>query len=207
MTKQAIWVYKEKMEDAMKIDEMTLKLCYLFLSVDQTITKDRMSRFEEIGDAYSAFDREKQGIIDICERYISESLNNNRYSVIWDGINEVTKRDSDSALSYSPLSNKTGQKECMWLIVCLAWYDGNCSENEKKIINNLANKWRIEKSVLLEMEDTAITLCEIDKYSSWIKTTNDPYDYVAAVINELNKNQNEITANIFETINDFGNAN
>jgi hypothetical protein len=188
----------------MRIDEMTLKLCYLFLSVDNDITKDGMSKFDEIGKGYSDFNDEREAIISDCEEYIREFTGrNDRYSVIWNGINEITKRDTDSALSYSPLSNSFGQKECMWLIVCLAWYDGECSHNKKKIIANLSRKWGIEKSIMLEMEDTAITLCEIDKYRSWIKGGNDSYASVTAAIRELDKNQREIADNMFETINDF----
>jgi hypothetical protein len=186
----------------MKIDENTLKLCYLFFSLDKTISKDNLSRFQEIGHHSSLPGLNEEVIISECEQIIAISSSDlNRFAVISEAIKAIAQPNESNALSFSPLSNRSGQLECLWLLECLSWQDGESSENENKIIYGLASQWKINETMLLEIEDTARTLYEIDNYRSFLKTTNEPDETLKVLFQELDKNQSEIIDNIFETIN------
>jgi hypothetical protein len=185
----------------MKIDENTLKLCYLFFSLDKTISKDNLSRFKEIGRHSGLPGFNEEAVISECEQIIAISSSDlNRFSVISEAIKAIAQPNESNAFSFSPLSNRSGQRECLWLLECLSWYDGESSENEKKIIHSLVSQWKIDEAIFLEIEDTARTLYEIDNYRSFLKRTHEPDKILKVLFQELDKNQSEIIDNIFETI-------
>jgi hypothetical protein len=186
----------------MKIDENTLKLCYLFLSLDKTISKDNLEKFTEIGMNYNSFESKKKELISECEQIIGLSISEyDRFAVISTAIKEIALPNESNAFSFSPLSNRSGQRECLWLLECLLWQDGNGSENEKKIIRSLAEQWKIDEAMVHEMEDTARTLYEIDNYRSFLKTSHEFYSDLNRLSRELDKSQNEIIDSMFETLN------
>jgi thymidylate synthase len=186
----------------MKIDKNTLKLCYLFLSLNKAISKDNLLRFNEIARNSNLPQSAQEEIISNCEKLIEASLSErNRFTVIFEAIKEITRPNESSVLSFSPLSNRSGQRECLWLLECLSWQAGTSAENEREIIRSLAVQWKIDEAMILEMEDTARTLYEIDSYRSFLKNTNEHYDTINALLQELDKSQSEIIGNMFETIN------
>jgi hypothetical protein len=186
----------------MKIDENILRLCYLFFSLDKTISKDNLSIFKEICHNSGLPEFNEEAIISECEQIIAmNSPDYDRFAVISEAIKVITEPNESNALSFSPLSNRSGQRECLWLLECLAWQDGESSENEKKIIHRLASQWKIDGDVLLEIEDTAQTLYEIDNYRSFLKTTHESAETLKILFQELDKNQSKLIDNIFETLN------
>jgi hypothetical protein len=171
--------------------EPILKAAYFFLSLDRPISEADIKKIDELGSNVEGYSGIKKSIFNECEKILSRSLDDNdRFDVIME---EILKTGN---ASFVDLPKEAGQKRCLWILVNLALYDGMYSENEKKIIRSLMRKWEIDKSILIEMEDSAETLVEVDKNRSWIKTTNYPYDYVDSVVKEMDKNQHELTNNI-----------
>lgn len=196
-------------------DEKKLKICYLFLSLEEPMTEANLLKFTQMGENFSGFEESKDAIIAECNQVIDESSDSDeRYDVV---IARKINKLVDSMFDYSSggmftaivaagfgnktMTRETEQKQLLWMLESLAWYDGKCTANEKRIIRDFMSKWGIDKSVLLEMEDTAETLFMLDNYRTWIKTTGESYDYVNSVIQELDKNQKDISDNIAYTIN------
>jgi hypothetical protein len=192
------------------------KIAYLFLSLEGEIDKEGLKKFDMLGEKYSNWDAERGDIIGQCKKILSEVPGQaNRLLSILGEINEV----AHTSLTESPLlpiigglglgfglynlgkPSQSKRKNCLWVLVNLAFYDNQYTANEKQLISNLALKWSIDKSVLSEMEDTAETLIDLDNHRTWIKTTKDSYDYINSVVTELDKNQNELTKNLSEIIN------
>jgi hypothetical protein len=186
----------------MKIDVNTLKICYLFLSIDNAISEDDLLRFREIGKNSDLIDSHERAIISECEQIIAVSISrSDRFFVISEAIKVIIQPNESNAFSFSPLSNRLGQRECLWLLECLSWQDGESSENEKRVMRDLASRWKIDDSMLLEMEDTARTLYEIDNYRSFLETINEPVGAHNVLFHELYNGQKKIIENIFDTIN------
>jgi hypothetical protein len=145
---------------------------------------------------------EVQECISKCENYINQFSSNNRADKVCASIHEITRHGSSAAHELSALNRRSGQLECFLILTCLAWYDGQCSVSQNKILTALAEKWKVEKSVAAELEDTARTLYDIDTYRSFLRNTkNESYGFVESSLKELEKNQKEIIGNAFEIIN------
>jgi hypothetical protein len=174
-------------------DQGKLKIIYLFLSLEKTIDSRGIEKFKEAGKVFDGFDDAKEEIIKDCNSLIAQSFDNeDRFDVISEGICKIAE------LCF--YSNSSIQKECLWSLVNLAFYDGDYSDTERKLLRTLMRKWGIDKSVLLEMEDTAETLVALDTHRNWIKSTHYSYDYINSIVIELDKNQDEITKNLIQTI-------
>jgi hypothetical protein len=171
--------------------EPILKVAYFFLSVERPISETDIKKIDELGSTVEGYDGIRKSLFNECEKVLSQSFDDtDRFDVIMEGILKTGNA------SFAGLPKEAEQKRCLWILVNLALYDGVYSETEKKLIRSLMRKWEIDKSILIEMEDSAETLIEVDKHRSWIKTTNYPYDYVDSVVKEMDKNQHELANNI-----------
>jgi hypothetical protein len=176
-------------------DEKKQKICYLFLSLDEPMTEAHLLKFTKMGENFSGFTESKDGIIAECNRVIGKSIDSDdRYDVISEEIIKIAD------LLYIPGQFVKEKKQRLWMLETIAWYDGTCTVNEKKLIRALMRKWEIDPSVLVEMEDTAETLVALDNYRNWIQT-KEPYLFVDSVVKALDKNQTEIGGHIAYTIN------
>jgi Fe-S-cluster-containing hydrogenase component 2 len=187
------------------VDNQLLKMYYLFLSVDEPMSERNGLKFNQIGETIADFEKNKTKVINECEQMLENR--NDRINVVFDWMTKFVDENtiSDDNGYYWEMSDKLfkgkkSQLENLWIIVCLALYDGNYSADEQKILNMLIQKWNIDKSVFLEMEDTALTLYEMDNYRNWLKLTGEPYDLVNSLLSELDKNQKDISENISEII-------
>ena len=63
----------------------------------------------------------------------------------------------------------------------------------------IVRKTNIDKAIFLEMESSILTLMDIEKELTWIKTTNKPYLTIEAMVNELMDRKNVI----FESVKDL----
>jgi hypothetical protein len=175
-----------------------LKVAYLFLSLDNKVDKTALRKIDELGNDMDNYSDKKDKIIGECEDLISQSFDStDRYDVIFEGINKIVGNSSNQPFGLlGHPKDYVDKKQCLWILVNLAYFDGSYTDSERKLIRALVRKWEIDKSILIEMEDTAETLIELNKHKTWIKTTNYPYDYVAGVIKEMDKNQEELSSNI-----------
>ena len=77
--------------------------------------------------------------------------------------------------------------------------DGNYDETERRILKYVVRKLNIDKAVFLELENSIVTLLDLEKELQWIKTTDRPYLTIEARVNELTKRQ----AVIFDSVKDL----
>jgi hypothetical protein len=171
--------------------DLILKIAYFFLSVDRPINETDIKKIDELGNGIEEYAKIKEAIFGECDKALSQSFDDDdRFDVVLEGILKAEKTSSVGWVE------KAVQKKCLWVLVNLAFYDGSYTENEKRLIRSLMRKWEIDKSILVEMEDSAETLVDLDRHRTWIKTTNYPYEHLDAVVKELDKNQHELVNNI-----------
>lgn len=106
-------------------DEKKQKICYLFLSLDETMTDANLLKFTQVGENFEGFKEVKDAIIEECNRIIDQSIDSeDRYDVIYEEINNIVG---------SLNMDEAERKQLLWLLETLAWYDGKCTANEKKL--------------------------------------------------------------------------
>jgi hypothetical protein len=181
-------------------DEQKLKIAYLFLAIDGQTDEALLSNFDLLGQKFDDFASARGKIIRWGKQSLTQSIDGkDRDDVISE---KIIKLADPQPYSYPVhfAKDKAECKQCLWMLVNLAWHDGGCSDKKKKLLRTLMRKWNIDKSVLLEMEDTAETLSILDHYRTWVKTTEEPYGFIDAVVKELDKNQQEIAENIADLV-------
>ena len=87
----------------------------------------------------------------------------------------------------------------VWDLLTVAYSDEQYDEAERKLLKYIVRKTNIDKAVFLEMESSILTLMDIEKELTWIKTTNKPYLTIEAMVNELMDRRNVI----FESVKDL----
>lgn len=175
---------------------LQLKIYYFFMLVDGKCTKDELVKFETICKSLKVNADGKREAISFCEKAIHIENSDNSAQVIRE-IKKLLKNESSSFLFYGSLKyDKKVQTRVIWTLINLGYADVNYSESEKRIVSFLADCWDLNSVVFADMYDTAETILALTKQKEWLKTTNKSYDAIAAGINEINKNIEQMFKNI-----------
>ena len=162
-----------------------LTLIYYLMASDNVITDDEKNNFVLIGiELDKNFSDEIEAIITVCTNTISQS--SNRMEAIKNGIDiSLTSPIYDNQQIISP-------KLLVWDLLTIACSDGQYDSSEKELIEYIVSKLDIEKAIYLEMENSILTLMDLDKEIKWIKSTNKQYLVIEENVNELENRKNTI---------------
>ena len=98
--------------------------------------------------------------------------------------------------------NKLEITNIIWTLVNLAYADGNFSDDENAVIDDIVKQYGIKEDIVEELKDCAKTLICLDSKSKWIETTNKPYKEVKAVKDEIEKDEALVATMVANIIND-----
>jgi hypothetical protein len=203
------------MDKAEKIIRGKLEIVFLFILSDGKVTRDKYKTFDTIGSNFSGFKELRRKIIDGCLNMFTGSIARynpeKRFAAIKQYILSIA---DDKLYSYGDKPARF-QMECIWILILLAFNEGDLSENKKDILKSLCEKWRIKTAVVAEMIDTAETLVVTDEQIVWMnepkesegkfslfKKKNYSNLHINEVSSELKKNQKELNDSIEYLIND-----
>ena len=165
-----------------------LKMVYLFMSIEDKINQENMDQINLLAkDMILSADNVKSAI-DACEGILGKAFDkDDRFDLILKNIYDFGKGKIEAE-----------KRQTLWMLVNCAFKDGEYSSNERRMLRNLTRDWEIEDNVtvLTEMEDTAEALLALEKHKEWIKTTNYSYEHIHSVVEELDKNKQELAENI-----------
>ena len=172
-----------------------IKIIYYLMAVDGQIFHSEEEKFDSIGiEINPSFIQVKDVIVSECQKQMDKVIDvDDFYDVLQDGVEEaliLSKPGPDSFIT---------PKLLVWDLLTVAYSDESYDETERKLIKYVVRKLNIDKAVFLEMESSILTLLDIEKELSWIKTTNRPYLTIEAMVNELMDRKNVI----FESVKDL----
>ena len=98
--------------------------------------------------------------------------------------------------------NKLEITNIIWTLVNLAYADGNFSDDENAVIDDIVKQYGIKEDIVEELKDCAKTLICLESKSKWIETTNKPYKEVKAVKDEIEKDEALVATMVANIIND-----
>lgn len=165
-----------------------VKIFYYLMAIDGKITPEEEEKFVFIGGELDPeFEAHKEAIIKACKEQMEKLIDaTDYYDVIQDGIEE--------ALSGEQISN-TGfvtPKLILWDMLTIAYGDNEYGEEERKLLKYVVRKLDIPKDVFLEMENSILTVSDIEKEITWLKETDRLYLVIEKQIKELEKRRNDI---------------
>jgi uncharacterized tellurite resistance protein B-like protein len=172
-----------------------LKIIYYLMAADGEVFHSEEEKFDAIGKELDpAFSENKESIVAECRAQMSKVLDPDDYfDVLQDGVEDALLASKPSDDSF------VTPKLLVWDLLTVAYSDEQYDEAERKLLKYIVRKTNIDKAIFLEMESSILTLMDIEKELTWIKTTNKPYLTIEAMVNELMDRKNVI----FESVKDL----
>ena len=170
-------------------------LYYLFMMADGKITSGEEEIFSNICKELFISDEEKAEIIEECVRLSSAETD------IFDVIIQEEIDEKAGQGWYGVEKNDTGKARVIWNLLNLGYSDKDYSENEKKIVSYLVEKWSVARSIFMEMKDTADTMLALLRQKEWAsKTFADSFEKEK----QLDMDIKELLTDIKLTISEIG---
>ena len=172
------------------------KIFYLFMKVDGNIAPEEDERFKTILKEMNATESEKDQIIKVLETVNLSPYSDNSFEVCIK-ISEIVNN------YYSHLDkNKKEQYFTVWTLINLGYADKEYTAPEKRVVDFLIEKWKIEPTVAAEMVDTAETMLALTKEKEWVKTTSKSFDQISAVIKKIDEDIKRMFNNMATTVSE-----
>lgn len=173
-----------------------LKVIYFFMAADGEIYHGEKEKFDAIGnELLENFAAEKENFVAECEAEMDNLIDpEDHYDVIQDCV--------ENALLSSSAEEDTliSAKHLIWNLLVVAYSDEMYDTTERRLLKYIVRKLNVDKAIFLEMESSILTLLDIQKECSWIKTTNRPYLQIEEIVKELAKRQQTILESITNLI-------
>ena len=97
--------------------------------------------------------------------------------------------------------NKLEITNIIWTLINLAYADGNFSDDENAVIDDIVKQYGIKEDIVEELKDCAKTLICLESKSEWIETTNKPYKEVKIVKDEIEKDEALVATMVANIVN------
>ncbi len=165
-----------------------LKVFYYMMAVNGEIKPEEEERFDYIGYELDAkFEVDKEYVVNACKKQLEKVVDkDDYYDVVQDGVEEALLAYQESDTGFIPI------KLVIWNLLSLAYSDGEYDEPERKLLKYIARKADISKDVYLEMENSYLTVQDIDREMEWIKDTDRPYRRIEKTVKELERREQAI---------------
>lgn len=172
-----------------------IKIIYYLMAVDGEVFHNEEEKFDAIGSELDPeFASKKEQIILECREQLDKVIDiEDYYDVVQDGVEDVIISSMKSADAF------IAPKLLVWELLSVAYSDENYDEAERRLLKYIVRKVGIDKAEFLEMESSILTLMDLEKELSWIKTTNRPYVQIESMVNEIQDRRSVI----FESVKDL----
>lgn len=173
-----------------------LKVIYYFMAADGEIYHGEEEKFDEIGkELLPDYISEKESIVKECRSAMENVIDpEDHYDVVQDCVeNALLSPSASDGISISP-------KLLVWDLLTVAYGDEGYGDAERRLLRYIVRKLNIDKAIFLEMESSVLTLMDIEKELSWIKTTNRPYLTIEEIVNELTGRKDAVFSSVKDLI-------
>ena len=173
-----------------------IKIIYYLMAVNGEIAAEEEEKLDSIGKELDpSFEENRDQIIDECKVQMQRVIDSeDAYDVIEEGVSEAistSKATDDSFIT---------PKILVWDLLTVAYSDNNYDEIERRLIKSVVRQLNVDKTEFLELENSYLTLVDIEKETEWIKNTDRPYKEIEAVVNELADRKSVIMESVKDLI-------
>lgn len=172
-----------------------LKIFYYLMAADGRIFDSEEEKFDAIGlELDPLFAEHRDQIVKECQAHLEKIIDPEDYfDVLRDGVDEALRSSRSTEDTFIT------PKLLLWDLMTIAYSDGDYDETERKILKQIVYKLNIDKAVFLELENSILTLMDLEKELQWIKTTDRPYLTIEMMVNEIADRKNMI----FDSVKDL----
>ena len=194
-----MWRYSDKIKQ--------LKIYYLFMLADGRCSAGESDKFDSICRSMEVNDKDKQDVIDYCNKAIAVFSDDNSAMVMAE-ISKLISSDNSVSVNMSLGLNigyssafrfsltKSEEAEIIWNLINLAYADGEYSEPEKRVVTFLKNCWKIDDATFSDFIDTAETMLALETEKQWFKKTGKNFDETVAKIHGIDDTISRLAQNV-----------
>ena len=161
-----------------------LHLLYYEMSADGKLVDDELIKFREICGDFTDFvpQSDLNALIDDCQAKLDalkgcgDSSNQAKTC-----IDEVLRE----AVVYEGDEDSFPTRLALWYMLVIAYSDGECADAERGLVGHVAQVVEEDDSIVLELESSLLTLVDLDREESWVKTNDRPYLATEAVVRDI----------------------
>ena len=168
-----------------------VKVFYYLIAADGIIADDELQKLSEIGNTIDNADYPlySDELISECASAVEKAKGEDYYDII--------QECTDEALICSEITeNSISARMLLWNLITVAYADGSCSDEEKRMMKHIARKLDIEQDIYLEMQEMMRSALNIQKERSMLEKSDKPYSLVKPMIDELDKRLENIIKNV-----------
>ena len=169
-----------------------VKVFYYLMAADGSIATAEEECFNLIAaEIDPEFEEHRDYVIKICKEHLDRVIDgDDYYDVVQDGVEEALLAQQVLDKGYVPA------KLLVWDLLTIAYSDAAYAEAERKLMKYIVRKVDIPKDVFLEMENTYLTVKDIEKEIDWIKGTDRPYRTIEKTVKELERREQAILESV-----------
>ena len=165
-----------------------LKAVYYLMASDDAVYQEEEEQFMAIGQALDAsFEENHDAIVAECRAYLKQAASREEYADrIMQGVKDaLTAPFFSDAMVILP-------KLLLWNLMTIAGSDGHFDGEEKKLVDYAASVMKVDETVYLELQNSFLTLMDLEKEAQWLKSTDKPYMMIETMVNEIADRKNVI---------------
>ncbi|MCR5778862.1 MAG: hypothetical protein K6G84_15835 [Lachnospiraceae bacterium] len=126
-------------------------------------------------------------MIKFCKEQLDKVIDSeDYYDVVQDGVEEALLSKQVFDKGYVPV------KMLVWDLITLAYSDDIYNDAERKLMKYIVRKVDISRDVFLEMENSYLTVANLEKELNWVKSTDRPYLTIENQVKEIERREQAI---------------
>lgn len=174
-----------------------LKVIYYLMAADGEIFHGEEEKFDAIGKELDPnFAQNKAAIVDECKAKLAlvESTDEDYADALRSNVALAIFSD-EAEEPFIP------SKLLIWDLLTVAYSDECFDKSEQSLIDYIVRILQLDKAVYLELQNSILTMFELKKELTWIKTTDRPYLKIELHVNEINNRKAAIMQSVLALIN------
>ena len=184
-------------EEFLVTNEDALKLVYLLMSVDKSISSVEVEKFNSIAMDMTDNNADmKNAVVVSCAKNLKGVEEEDHYDTVRDLVGEALRHSKESK------EGTIQPKVLLWNLLTIAYSDASYPEEEKKIIRYISKTLGIDKSIAPEMESAIHTMIDIENEEITLKNSDKKYSLIEAELNELTDRKTAIMNGVHELLLD-----
>jgi len=184
-------------EEFLVTNEDALKLVYLLMSVDKSISSVEVEKFNSIAMDMTDNNADmKNAVVVSCAKNLKGIEEEDHYDTVRDMVSEALRHSKECK------EGTIQPKVLLWNLLTIAYSDASYPEEEKKIIRYISKTLGIDKSIAPEMESAIHTMIAIENEEITLKNSDKKYSLIEAELNELTDRKTVIMNGVHELLLD-----
>ena len=179
-----------------------IKICYLFLHADGSMSATEKAHFNEILSKKNLLGSEMEEFNSFRSE-VSQKLSTGSAQAVISEVEKVLGEKGGLSLFSGTLDrHKTKQAETIWTLINLGYADDEYSQEEKKVVDYLVGRWGMDPNLIAELNDTDDTILALTIQKNWVQTTSKTQEEIDKITREIERDISTLFSNVEITISE-----